>query len=396
MRLPFGGLVARASTVAVTPIAMGMSLTATAIETGMRASTAPTRTVAMLASTTSVESTVCAVKELLGGPPVRRTWSTADRCWIEVRGLQSERGRRIGTAVLRTVRAEPGVQAAQLNYPLSRIVVQFDDPPAAVAELSALVSDVETRVGSTGGPSHSVDLPGDGVVLAGRPLATAASGIGLGVATAGRVLVWPRLLAGLSAAVTLADYQPKVRELVEARLGQEAADTVLAIAAATVYAATQAPATVAVELVRQLAQVGECVAAARAWETHEPTLAAEAECIDAVPARKRPRPVPPGPVERYAERSGAAQGYAAGVVGLLTRDLNAAATAAVVTAPKAARNAREAFAATLGRGLAGRHGVLPLRPSTLRLLDRVDAVVVDPRVLEIDTLRVSRLRNVGH
>jgi H+-transporting ATPase len=100
-------------------------------------------------------------------------------------------------------------------------------------------------------------------------------------------------------------------------------------------------------------------------------------------------------VERHADRSGVAQLIAAVSVALLTRNPNAAATATVVTAPKAGRNAQEAFASTLIRGLADRHGVLPLRPKALRLLDRVDTVVVDPRALAGDSLRVGQISDVA-
>ena len=79
-------------------------------------------------------------------------------------------------------------------------------------------------------------------------------------------------------------------------------------------------------------------------------------------------------------------------VGATTRNLNMASTAALVTTPKATRTTRESFAAALGQGLADQHAVLPLRPQSLRRLDRVDALLVDPRVLCTDTLRVVRVR----
>ena len=53
---------------------------------------------------------------------------------------------------------------------------------------------------------------------------------------------------------------------------------------------------------------------------------------------------------------------------------------------------RESFAAALGQGLADQHAVLALHPEKLRWLDRVDALLVDPRVLCTDTLRVVRVR----
>jgi cation-transporting P-type ATPase I len=63
-----------------------------------------------------------------------------------------------------------------------------------------------------------------------------------------------------------------------------------------------------------------------------------------------------------------------------------------VTAPKATRTTPEAFAAALGKGLADRHAVLALRPDALRRLDRVNAIVIDPRVLCTGGLRVARIR----
>ena len=69
-----------------------------------------------------------------------------------------------------------------------------------------------------------------------------------------------------------------------------------------------------------------------------------------------------------------------------------AATAAVVAAPKAARIARETFSSTLARGLSENFPCCASRPDALRRLDRVDAVLVDPRALGADELRVSRIR----
>jgi H+-transporting ATPase len=335
--------------------------------------------------------------ELVGGAPARRCWRGPDRCWIEVRGLTADNGRRFAADLKREIGGYSGVQSVQLNHPLSRVVVgvRADHPGAPdLQRLCEIVSEVEAGLQITR-PTRPTDLPGDGIVLAGKVIAAAAGGVGMCVAAAGRTLMWPRVPAALAAAVAVIDYQPKVRALLVSRLGQEATDTVLAVGAATVYALTQTPAAVAVEFVRHLAQLGEAVAASNAWQTHEPVLAAHAECLEAIPATHRPRPLPDGVLERFEQRCGQAQAAAAAAVGLLARDPGAAATAAVVVTPKAGRNAREAFASTLGRGLADGFGVLPLRPNALRMLDRVDAVVVDPRVLTTDELRVGRFRDVA-
>ncbi len=86
-------------------------------------------------------------------------------------------------------------------------------------------------------------------------------------------------------------------------------------------------------------------------------------------------------MERNASRFALTQALSAGPIGAGARNVNMAATAVQVTTPKASRTTPEAFATTLGRGLAQQHSVLPMRPASLRLLKKVDTIVIDPRVL---------------
>ncbi|XJF12751.1 cation-translocating P-type ATPase [Mycobacterium sp. AMU20-3851] len=345
----------------------------------------------------AVDLAAAPLGELVGATPARRCWQGGDRSWIEVRGLDTEQHQFIAAALRRDIGGRAGVRSVQVNYPLSRVIVEVGDDLQSprLAALCEQVAQIEDRYRNTRSAARPVDLPGDGIVLAEKAIAAAASGIGACAAVAGRALRWPRMPAGLTAVVAVVDYQPRVRAMLEAGLGQQAADTVAAVGAATVYTLTQSPAALAVEFVRHLAQMGEAMAASTAWQAQEPTLARHAECVEAIPATPRPRPVPDGALERYARRCGEAQGAAAAVAGLLTRDPGAATTALGVAVPKAGRCAREAFVSTFGRGLADRCGALPLRSGALRLLDRIDTVVVDPRVLATDELRIGRFRHVA-
>jgi haloacid dehalogenase-like hydrolase len=231
------------------------------------------------------------------------------------------------------------------------------------------------------------------VVLAAAVTAAALNAAGLGVAVAGRALRWPRVPGVVSAVVTVVDYQPRVRRLVEARLGVTTADAVLGSAAAVAHTLTLEPASLAVDLVVQVTKAAAAQSASRSWQRHEPLLAAHAACPgDTATTAPRPQLVPPGPIKRHADAAGLAQVIVATAIGALTVNLAAAATAAAVAAPKAARTCRESFANTLGRGLADRHGVLPMAPEVLRRLDRVDAVVIDPRALAVAELRIGAIR----
>lgn len=123
-----------------------------------------------------VQTVLAAAVEMVGGAPARRCWRGTDRCWIEVRGLQTEGGRRIGAVVLRELRARPEVRSAQLNYPLSRVVIELDDiDPDGIdlPRLCGIVADAESTVGTPMSGPRPNDLPGDGILLVLKGVAAA-------------------------------------------------------------------------------------------------------------------------------------------------------------------------------------------------------------------------------
>ncbi|PBC49144.1 haloacid dehalogenase [Rhodococcus sp. ACS1] len=333
--------------------------------------------------------------EVLGGTPARRTSSGHGRAWIEIRGLDGPRGADVAASVLGAVRATAGVDGAELNCALSRLVVTVGDHGPSVAVLCQVVARAEdaARPLVRGGVrDRPRELPGDDVALAERALALAAATTGLVAAVGVRLLPMPSLPAAVpAAAVTFVNYQPRLRGMVENRLGPDAAELLLATAQAVGDVLRRAPASLAVDVALRSAITAEAWSGRRVWHRREPELARDP--ADDSASRPRVRGTS-GPVERDVDRAAIAQFAGATAVGVATRSVAGAADAALVAAPKAARTARETFAATLGRGLADRHSVLVLRPAALRRLDRVDAVVVDPSVLHTAELRVSGLRAV--
>ncbi|MEB3020504.1 cation-translocating P-type ATPase [Mycolicibacter sp. MYC098] len=332
------------------------------------------------------------------GPALnRRCFRSPERAWVEVRGLDGATGDELATTVLAAARGLPGVTSVRLNHPLSRLVVGLDaaDPDVvSMRELLRVVTDVESqfrRVSPFPRNSAPASLPGDGMTQMLRAFTVGANVAGLGLATAGRLLRLPSLPLGLEAGVTVVNYQPRLRALLEDNIGKQATDAVLALASATVHTLNTAPTSLAVDLSVEAMRAGEERAAERAWRRREPELAEYAEHPPVI-APRRPVPRPPGPIERHMDRASVVQAVGAGVIAAATRSPDLAGTAAAVMAPKATRTARESFASTLGRGLADQHGTVVLRPGSLRELDRIDTVVIDPRVLCGQTLRVMQVR----
>ncbi|ULN52417.1 cation-translocating P-type ATPase [Mycolicibacillus parakoreensis] len=359
---------------------VGASVSATAAATEV--ATRPARELTTMVSR--------GVGDVLAG---RRSWRGNGRAWIEVRGLRGESGRELGPAVLAAVADAPGVHAAQLNYPLSRLVLTVDDT-VALRELGQRVGAVERRYRHTAGRAErAVGLPGDGLVAAARVVTAGANTVGFGVALAGWVMRVPPLPASVEAVVAALSYQPRLRELLEERLGPAGTDTTLAVAMAVAHTVTVAPAALLLDVLSEAVALGEHRAAAEAWRRHEPALARYAGTATAHRGT-RAVPAPPGAVARHANLAALVQAVGAAAVGAATRNPQMAATAVLVTAPKAARMTRETFAARLGQELAERHDVLTLAPAALRRLDRVDTLVIDPRVLCTDRLRVTGVRGV--
>ncbi len=335
------------------------------------------------------------VKALSDGLPAptltRHSWRGRGRAWIEVRGLDGPGGDELGRTVVDAVLALPGVTSASLNRPLSRVVVTVDGYQTSLRELCRAVDDAEKHCRSTDKVAHPDPLPGDGLLLATKAVGVGATAVGVSAAVAGRLLRWPRFTYGLEAAVVAVDYQPRVRRLLEDSIGQSATDTLLSLAMTAAHVLELSPASLAVDLMMETLKAAEMRSEAQAWSRHEPTLARHAEYLEVYPP-SRPVPLPEGPIERHSRRSALLQAAGVAAVGATTRNLNMTSTMALVTTPKATRTTRESFAAALGQGLADQHAVLPLRPQSLRRLDRVDALLIDPRVLCTDMLRVVRVR----
>ncbi len=338
--------------------------------------------------------------EALGGPPARRSSTVGRRRWVEVRGLDGADGSATAAAVLASVRATPGVQTAYLNRRIARVVVTVDPAGPSSADLCRIVADAERRDGvadRTKTPARAgTSLPGDDAVLVGRTAAAALATVGLGLSLTGSAMRLPGLPDLLAVPPALADYVPRLRRHIDRRLGPEGADLLFALVNATTAALTVAPTAAAAEAATRTMLAAEAWTGRLAWHRHESRLACYPP-VDQDRAVATDTATPPdGRGERYADRAGLAAVVAGAAVGAMSQSLNMAGPAALVAIPKPLRASREAFGCAVSRGLTVKHDALVMRPRALRVLDRVDAVVIDPRVLYTDQFVVSRVQGVSN
>lgn len=323
----------------------------------------------------------------------RDVWRVDRRVYIEIRGGDDvEALGRAAAAALQ--RSDLVVQAA--FDPVTRGALVESAEGAEVGPLVDIVEQVE-RAHASGRPGSSpsrVGLPGDPVRLTRESVALIADAAAFGFAVTGRLARVARLPVEVAALFGVVDSQPRIKHMLESLIGPAAADLALGVGNAVSQGLAQGPLGLIVDGVTRVSRIGEDRARQRAWRLRELDLATMPVRVCREPPPERNLPLPPGPVERFADQAGIAS---LGTFALLlptTGDVRRAAATALAPTPKAAQQGREVFAAHLGRLLAARELVC-FDPEALRRLDRIDCVAIDGNILVGEERTVSNVVPVG-
>ncbi|TJZ44527.1 cation-translocating P-type ATPase [Streptomyces piniterrae] len=341
----------------------------------------------------AAERAAGALRDLAHGERPRRVWARSGRAHIQAHGLSGngDRHHRYVRALTRALHRIEGVRWAEVNAVTGHVLIAYAEGSVGLESLVATVEAVEEahgahRVAESADGRH----PDDDLAVSAAAVALAADCLGVGTALLGRLTALPAVPSPVRALVALADALPQARQQWERRIGRTRTDVLFAVVNAAVHGTSSGATPLAVDAAYRGFQLYEILARRRAWNLRERELvvrggaAQPQEC----PGRaRRPCPLPPGPVEKAADRTALGQLLGGAAVLLRTGDPVAAGDAVLATVPKAAGLGREAFATVLGHDLA-RRGVVALDPAALRRLDRIDAVVIDSSVLCNGELRL--------
>ncbi|HYO95572.1 MAG TPA: cation-translocating P-type ATPase [Polyangiaceae bacterium] len=319
----------------------------------------------------------------------RRSYLGRTRAHIELRLLNTEEQSAFSKALVSGFADLPAVRFVDVYAELRRVVVTFAEDRYTLAELLAVVENAERSVGvhEAAFSDEPWEHPGDDETLERLVVGMAADAMGVAMGFGLRFSPLPasRLAGTLASVMSIVQTSPRLRRSLDERLGTNRADLGLSSGAALAQGLAQRPGSALVELVQKAGQLSAVRARRRVWELHEPELFQKPRFLEAPsrPTEPRPRPLPRGPIEEYADRAWVVSLGGFSVSLITTRSLQRAVAALYGGLPKPARHGREGFTAHLEGQLAGR-GVLVIDREALRRLDRIDCLVLEGSLVARD------------
>lgn len=326
----------------------------------------------------------------------RRTWIGRTRAHVEFRALEPSELAAFKRQVELGFKSLSRVEWVELNPHTRRVVVSFEQDAYGIDELTEVVADAERASGLEHAAFRDElwEHPSDSATVERLKVGLLADSIGVVIGMGLRFSPLPASrIAGTVAALTaIVQSTDRLRRVAEERLGPLRADLSLDVTAALAHGFAQRPGSAFVEATHKLSRLAEAEARRRVWEQREAELcqAQAAHRLEDVIREPRPRAMPRGPIEEYADRAWVVSLAGFAVSFLTTRSVQRAVAALFGGLPKPARLGREAFAADLGRALARRQ-TLVVDPEVLRKLDRVDCLVLQADLVARDRLEIRKL-----
>ena len=314
----------------------------------------------------------------------RRTWVSNGRAQIEVKGIHEAGKEPVARHVESALHAIKGVQWAQVNAVVGRVMVVFDPDEASIDDLVDVVEGVEEAhdLSGEGFPHERPEHPGDSEPISRNAFALGADVVGLGVGIVGQLMRLAPFPSEVALLTAMAENQPRVRRFLEGHFGHTVTDLGLGVTSALAQGLVQGPLGLVVDMANRVNVLGELQARRELWQKREADLNNQVRRAPRAVSRHdvRPVPLPSGPIERYTDIAAVASLGASGVIYAATGSPRRAASAVVAGVPKAARLGREGFSAHFVRVLS-QHGALVMDRGAVRRLDRIDTVVLDASVI---------------
>lgn len=318
----------------------------------------------------------------------RRISVGARRAHVELRSVSSDEFQQLTRELRALVEPLDQMDWFQVNVHTRRVVFAYQEHAFDADVLEGLVEHAEqaaevSRARFEERSEHPADID-QGAQLLVEFVADVIAG------AVGSALRWSPIpsvpFSGNGVAIlSLVSSTQRLRQGLDARLGQERTDLVLNLLTSAAQAMAQRPMSSLVDAASKYGQLREVQAQREVWQQRELELCTTPRnvIVGADPLPARPCPLPNGPIEEYSEKAWAVSLAGFGMSFIATRNIQRAVAALFGGLPRPAQIGRETFGGALSRQLAAR-GVVVLQPHVLRRLDRLDCLVLQGDLVASD------------
>jgi cation-transporting ATPase I len=224
----------------------------------------------------------------------RRAHVVNGRAHIELRAVTAPEAAELARRLPEALFLLEGVRSVDVNAALGRTIVAFD---AAVCDLRDVVKIVE-RVEAELGleilpfPKDRPEHPGDAEPLVRCIVELGGDVVGLGLAIVGRVVRLPTLPIEIDAVAVLSLFDaPRLRAVVEGRMGRQTTSFALTLSNAMAQGLAQNPLGPVVDIAYHGLVLAERLVRRAAWTEREAELCAQPGMAAASAVDTQPRPV---------------------------------------------------------------------------------------------------------
>ncbi|MDX2050793.1 MAG: HAD-IC family P-type ATPase [Polyangiaceae bacterium] len=330
------------------------------------------------------------------GERERRAWMGRNRAHIEFKHVGAAEYPLFEAAVRERAKELAQLLWVEVNPYTERVVFAFEDGAYSEHRLKELVASAERSagLGSAKFQDRDADHPADVEPTERLTLELAADMVGLAVGLGLKFTPLPpsMVASGTASILAVVRATPRLRRSLDERFGFDRSDLALGITGGLTLGFAQRPLSSAVELFHKAALYREERGRRQVWEQREPELCGAPITYDPalLATEPRPRPMPPGPIEEYADKAWMVGLGGFAVSFLTTRSVPRATAALFGGLPKPARLGRDVFATGFSQTLAKR-GVLVKNRHILRRLDRVDCLVLQGDLVARDRFVVGEI-----
>lgn len=288
---------------------------------------------------------------------LRRAVAVGTRPWQEGQRFHLALRARVGTGAA-TRQAITKVAAAVLEHPdvlvaywdggLQRLVVQVAENAVTdrVMEVATALAAKHGLVPTVAEVEESTH-PGDVSEVRTAAVALALDTAALAAAVTSAMLRLRRPPQAVTAVVTLAREDPRVRLMLHSQFGKTTAELVLAAANAAVAGFGQSPTALVLDAALRTSQLAEAMARAAAFDAaHDQLCVPERASVNATALIRRPSPGEP--VYDYAVKATTGSVLGAAATLLFRKNVEEASAAVLAGSPKPARYGWSAYQAGLG------------------------------------------------